>query len=229
MPSSKTIAIANQLSYRYAPNEPDVLRNISFDIRESEVIALTGPSGSGKTTLLSLLGLVRRVSFGHIRLFDIDVATANASEVAALRRRIRFIFQKHYLLRSLTALQNVMAGVMANPNKDRHADTVRALALLDDFGLANDTKKMPDQLSVGQQRVAAARSLVGLPELLLADEPTASLDRASALLVMERIVDAAKASQCGVLLSTHDDRIIGMASRTLQIRDGILSTPKFNE
>jgi putative ABC transport system ATP-binding protein len=224
MADPQTIARVARLSYRYAPNEPDVLCDVSLDIREAEIVALTGPSGSGKTTLLSLLGLVRRTKPGSIQLFDVDVGAASPAQVAALRRRVRLIFQKHYLLRSLTALQNVMAGVMANPSKDRRSDLERAQTLLDQFGLGNEGDKLPDQLSIGQQqRVATARSLIGLPKLLLADEPTASLDRSSAHLVMDRIVGAARTLQCAVLVSTHDDRILSMASRTIQIRDGRLS------
>jgi ABC-type lipoprotein export system ATPase subunit len=113
MASGTILARVSGLSYRYAPHEPVVLHDISLTIREGEIVVLTGPSGSGKTTLLSLLGMLRRVDAGHIRLFDIDVGGANALEIAALRRRVRFIFQKHYLLRSLTALQNVIAGVVA--------------------------------------------------------------------------------------------------------------------
>ena len=108
------LARVSGLSYRYGPHEPVVLRDISLTIREGEIVVLIGPSGSGKTTLLSLLGMMRRVEPGHIRLFDTDVGGASALEIAALRRRVRFIFQKHYLLRSLTALQNVIAGIVAN-------------------------------------------------------------------------------------------------------------------
>ena len=186
-------------------------------------MALSGPSGSGKTTLLSLLGMMRRVEPGHIRLFDIDVGSASALEIAALRRRVRFIFQKHYLLRSLTSMQNVMAGVVANETTDRRGNEARARELLTALGLDNDSGKWPDQLSVGQQqRVAVARSLVGLPDLLLADEPTASLDRMSARLVTDRIIEAARTLHCGVLISTHDDRVMDVATRCLQLSEGML-------
>jgi putative ABC transport system ATP-binding protein len=223
MASGAILARVSGLSYRYAPHEPIVLRDISLTVREGEIVVLTGPSGSGKTTLLSLLGMMRRVEPGHIRLFDTDVGGASALEIAALRRRVRFIFQKHYLLRSLTALQNVIAGVVANPTTDRHSNETRALGLLTALELGDHTSKWPDQLSVGQQqRVAVARSLVGLPDLLLADEPTASLDRMSGRLVIDRISETARTRCCGVLISTHDDRIMDVATTRLQISDGML-------
>jgi putative ABC transport system ATP-binding protein len=139
MASGVIIARVSGLSYRYAPHEPVVLRDISLSIREGEIVVLTGPSGSGKTTLLSLLGMMRRVEPGHIRLFGTDVGSASAPEIAALRQRVRFIFQKHYLLRSLTALQNVIAGVVANPTTDRHSNETRALGLLTALELGDHT------------------------------------------------------------------------------------------
>ena len=223
MVSEAILACVSGLSYRYAPHEPLVLRDISLTIREGEIVVLTGPSGSGKTTLLSLLGMMRRVEPGHIRLFNTDVGTAGALEIAALRRRVRFIFQKHYLLRSLTALQNVIAGVVANATTDRHWNETSAQGLLTALELGEHASKWPDQLSVGQQqRVAVARSLVGLPDLLLADEPTASLDRMSGRLVIDRISEAARTTHCGVLISTHDDRIMDVATTRIQISDGTL-------
>src|SRR6266545_1857229 len=223
MASGAILARVSGLSYRYAPHEPIVLRDISLTIRQGEIVVLTGPSGSGKTTLLSLLGMLRRVEPGHIRLFDTDVGGASALEIAALRRRVRFIFQKHYLLRSLTALQNVIAGVVANATTDRHWNEERASQLLTALELGDHSSRWPDQLSVGQQqRVAVARSLVALPDLLLADEPTASLDRASGRLVIDRISEAVRTTHCGVLISTHDDRIMDVATTCMQISDGML-------
>jgi putative ABC transport system ATP-binding protein len=222
MASGVIIARVSGLSYRYAPHEPVVLRDISLSIREGEIVVLTGPSGSGKTTLLSLLGMMRRVEPGHIRLFGTDVGSASAPEIAALRQRVRFIFQKHYLLRSITALQNVIAGVVAKATTDRDGNQARALGLMTAFELGDYTSKWPDQLSVGQQqRVAVARSLV-LPDLLLADEPTASLDRMSGRMVIDRISEAVRTTHCGVLISTHDDRIMDVATSRIQISDGML-------
>ena len=120
-------------------------------------------------------------------------------------------------------MQNVMAGVVANETTDRHGNEASARELLTALGLDDDSGKWPDQLSVGQQqRVAVARSLVGLPDLLLADEPTASLDRMSARLVTDRIIEAARTLHCGVLISTHDDRVMDVATRCIQLSEGML-------
>src|SRR6267154_1395977 len=225
MATGATVATLSGLSYRYAPNAPDVLRNISLDICEGDIVVLTGPSGSGKTTLLSLIGMLRQVPAGRIRLFETDVGAATDREIAKLRRRVRFIFQKHYLLRSLTALQNVVAGVVVDETTQAQWNDERAMGLLATFGLAEHAGKWPDQLSVGQQqRGAVARALVALPDLLLADEPTASLDRDSARLVAELIREAALTLHCGVLISTHDDRILDVATRRLHLNDGVLTT-----
>jgi putative ABC transport system ATP-binding protein len=222
--SAPVLASVTGLTYRYAPQEPDVLRDVSLTIGAGEIVALTGPSGSGKTTLLSLLGMMRRVEPSRIHLFDTDIGSASAGDITELRRRVRFIFQKHYLLRSLTAQQNVIAGAVLNPRTDRRMSEEQALTLLAAFGLGDDGDKWPDQLSVGQQqRVAVARSLINQPELLLADEPTASLDRGSARLVTDRIFEAARTLQCGVLISTHDEAIMASATRCLQLRNGLLS------
>lgn len=183
---------------------------------------LTGPSGSGKTTLLSLMGLLRRAPPGQIRLFDTDIGEASDREIARLRRRVRFVFQKHYLLRSLTVVQNVMAGIFGD-QAQRDWDQTRAITLLEAVGLGDQVGKWPDQLSGGQQqRVAVARALIGSPDLLLADEPTGSLDRESARLVVEHIRTYAASRNCGVLISTHDERIMDVGTRQLRLRDGVL-------
>jgi len=216
------VEISN-LSYRYGPTAPVVIRNVSLTVREEEVVVLTGPSGSGKTTLLSLVGMLRRVPPGHVRLFGTDLGVATDREITALRKRVRIIFQRHYLLRSLTALQNTVAGIVSDETTDWEWNETRALNLLDAVGLAEHVHKRPDQLSGGQQqRVAVARALVALPDLLLADEPTASLDRASARAVAERIKDIAATLRCGVIISTHDDRILDIATRRVHLLDGEL-------
>src|SRR5262249_56623729 len=140
-----------------------------------------------------------------IRLFDTDVGGASALEIAALRRRVRFIFQKHYLLRSLTALQNVIAGVVANAATDRHSNETRALGLLTALELGDHASKWPDQLSVGQQqRVAVAPLLVGLAGLLLSAAPTPPLGRKSGRLLLGPLRGTAPTQRCGGFISTPD-------------------------
>jgi putative ABC transport system ATP-binding protein len=223
MGDAAILAEVANLSYRYGPAAPLVIRNVSISVREEEVVVLTGPSGSGKTTLLSLIGMLRRVPPGHVRLFGIDLGEATDEEITLLRKRVRIIFQRHYLLRSLTALQNVVAGIVADETTDWEWNETRAMNLLEVVGLAGHEQKRPDQLSGGQQqRVAVARALVALPDLLLADEPTASLDRESARAVAERIKDVAATLRCGVIISTHDERILDIATRRIHLLDGEL-------
>jgi putative ABC transport system ATP-binding protein len=219
------IAEVNGLTYRHRGRVegPATLQDVSLVLREAEVVVLTGASGSGKTTLLSIIGLLRRVPPGYVRLFGADVGAAGEAELAQLRRRLRFIFQKHYLLRSLTVLQNVVAGVLADDTSDPQWNISRATSLLEAVGLAAHLHDWPDRLSGGQQqRVAVARALVGLPDLLLADEPTASLDRESALLVADQLRDLAATLGCCVLLTTHDERIMNIGTRRLQVVEGRL-------
>jgi len=223
MGEAPVLAEVANLSYRYGPAAPLVIRNVSLAVREEEIVVVTGPSGSGKTTLLSLIGMLRRVPPGHVRLFGTDLGAATPREIMALRKRVRIIFQRHYLLRSLNALQNVVAGIVADETTDWEWNETRAMNLLDVVGLAEHAHKRPDQLSGGQQqRVAVARALVALPDLLLADEPTASLDRASARVVAERIKEVAASLRCGVIVSTHDERILDIATRRLHLHDGEL-------
>jgi putative ABC transport system ATP-binding protein len=217
------LASVTGLSYRYHKTTPLVLRDVSIDISPGEIVMVTGPSGSGKTTLLSLIGMLRRAPPGQIRLLSIDIGRASDDEIAGLRRRVRFVFQKHYLLRSLTVLQNVVAGALGLASADTASMTDRAAKMLKAVGLGDQIGKWPDQLSTGQQqRVAIARALVGMPQLLLADEPTASLDRESARLVAEHIRDFAAKIGYGVMISTHDERIMDIATRRVSLHDGVV-------
>jgi len=214
------------LSYRYGKvvDAPPAIRDVSFELHEGEIVILTGPSGSGKSTLLSIMGLLLRVPPGFVRIGGVDVATASQAEVLELRRRIRFIFQKSHLLGSLTVLQNVMAALIIDRTSDPEWNVSRAELFLQHFGLGELMNRWPEQLSGGQQqRVAVARALVGLPDILLADEPTASLDAESARTVIEKIHEIATKLRCGVVLTTHDDRIMQIATRRMHIVDGVLS------
>jgi putative ABC transport system ATP-binding protein len=211
------------LSYRYRADGPAVLNEISLTVQEGEIVVLTGASGSGKTTLLSILGMLRRVPPGYVQLFGTDIGAASELEIAALRRRVRVIFQRHYLLRSLTVLQNVMIGIAADETSSPGWNTTRAVTFLENVGLAEHMQKWPDHLSGGQQqRVAVARALVSLPDFLLADEPTASLDTASARLVADQIREIVLTLGCGVVIATHDERIMHVATRCVHLAEGSL-------
>ena len=199
----------------------DVLFDINMQVREGELVIVTGPSGSGKTTLLTILGTMRKPSEGKLQLLGADTAGVAGAELDALRNRIRFLFQKRNLLSSLTALQNVIAGVSTTPLTDPAWDEPRARYLLGVLGLADKAEAWPDELSGGQQqRVAIARVLIGLPDLIIADEPTSALDRVAGRLVVDQLKDLAMRAKCAVVLSTHDERIFDVATRRLHIEDG---------
>ena len=164
--------------YGEGPQRADVLFDINMQVREGELVIVTGPSGSGKTTLLTILGTMRRPSEGKLRLLGTDIVGLQGRELDVLRNRIRFLFQKRNLLSSLTAIQNVIAGVSTTPLADPNWDEARARHLLGMLGLSDKADAWPDELSGGQQqRVAIARVLIGLPDLIIADEPTSALDR----------------------------------------------------
>ena len=207
--------------YGEGPQRVDVLFDINMQVREGELVIVTGPSGSGKTTLLTILGTMRRPSEGKLQLLGADTGGLAGPELDALRNRIRFLFQKRNLLSSLTALQNVIAGVSTTPLADPNWDERRARHLLAILGLADKGDAWPDELSGGQQqRVAIARVLIGLPDLIIADEPTSALDRVSGRLVVDQLKDLALRAKCAVVLSTHDERIFDVATRRLHIEDG---------
>ena len=199
----------------------DVLFDINMQVREGELLIVTGPSGSGKTTLLTILGTMRRPSEGNLRLLGTDVGGLTNAELDKLRNRVRFLFQKRNLLSSLTALQNVIAGVSTTALTHPDWDETRARHLLNLLGLGDKAESWPDELSGGQQqRVAIARVMIGLPDLIIADEPTSALDRVAGRLVVDQLKDLAMRAKCAVVLSTHDERIFDVANRRLHIEDG---------
>ncbi len=207
--------------YGEGPQRVDVLFDINMQVREGELVIVTGPSGSGKTTLLTILGTMRKPSEGKLQLLGADTTGLAGAELDSLRNRIRFLFQKRNLLSSLTAIQNVIAGVSTTPLTDPDWDERRARYLLGVLGLADKGDAWPDELSGGQQqRVAIARVLIGLPDLIIADEPTSALDRVAGRLVVDQLKDLAMRAKCAVVLSTHDERIFDVASRRLHIEDG---------
>ena len=207
--------------YGEGPQRVDVLFDINMQVREGEVVIVTGPSGSGKTTLLTILGTMRRPSEGKLKLLGEDTVGLGGGQLDVLRNRVRFLFQKRNLLSSLTALQNVIAGVSTTPLADPEWDEKRARHLLGLLGLGDKADAWPDELSGGQQqRVAIARVLIGLPDLIIADEPTSALDRVSGRVVVDQLKDLALRPKCAVVLSTHDERIFDVASRRLHIEDG---------
>lgn len=197
------------------------LAGIDLDILPGQVTALMGPSGSGKTTLLSIIGCILRPSRGEVRLFGEEV-----SELAEARRnevrlaRIGFVFQGYNLFPTLNARQNVEL-VLELKGTRRAERRHQAMNLLDAVGLLDKSESYPADLSGGQkQRVAVARALAGEPGLVLADEPTAALDLDSGRRVMGLFRHLARNARRGVVVVTHDSRILDLADRVVQLEDG---------
>lgn len=199
----------------------EVLSNVEFQLKPGEVVILEGPSGSGKTTLLTLIGALRTVQSGSLQCLGTELYRARRRRLMQTRSSIGFIFQSHNLLACLSAWENVAVALRNKRNISKRQYYRRAKAILDAVGLGDRIEAYPDQLSGGQkQRVAIARALVTRPRLILADEPTSSLDKQTGRDVVEIIQNLAREESCGVLLVTHDNRILDIADRIIYMEDG---------
>ena len=197
-----------------------VLTDIDLDLAPGQIVVMTGPSGSGKTTLLTLIGALRSVQHGSLQVMGTELNGLDAAERVGVRRSIGFIFQAHNLFDSLTARQNVMLALDLYAH-DRATRRARADGILGVLGLAHRAGHKPAALSGGQrQRVAIARALVNEPKLILADEPTAALDRDASRDVTEILQRLASRHGAAVVLVTHDNRILDVADRIVNLVDG---------
>ncbi|NJK34606.1 MAG: ATP-binding cassette domain-containing protein [Oscillatoriales cyanobacterium SM2_2_1] len=202
-----------------------VLFDITLAIAPGEIVILSGPSGSGKTTLLSLMGGLRAPQTGSLRILGQELVGSAPAVQIACRRACGYIFQAHNLHGSLTALENVMMGLEVQ-GISRPERRLRAADMLHLVGLGQRQEYYPENLSGGQkQRVAIARALVGNPRLILADEPTAALDKQSGREVVELMQTLAQERHCTILLVTHDNRILDVADRLIYMEDGRLADP----
>jgi putative ABC transport system ATP-binding protein len=226
MPDEPPI-IARNLQHFYG--EGSLRKQILFDINlqfdEAEIVILTGPSGSGKTTLLTLAGALRSVQEGSMRVLGQELRDADKDTLSEIRKSIGFIFQAHNLLEALTARQNVQMSLALNEGTTREEADAKTVKILESVGLANRIDYHPNHLSGGQkQRVAIARALVNRPKIILADEPTAALDKKSGREVVQILHDLAKQQGTTILLVTHDNRILDVADRILTLEDGRISS-----
>ncbi len=222
-PSPNTPVIRTEnLCHSYGKGElrTQILHDLTFDVRRGEITLLVGPSGSGKSTLLTLIGALRSVEEGSIQVLGQELKGADETVLMQTRRRIGFIFQSHNLVSSLTVLQNVQILLqLTEPKPQERRD--KAIALLEAVGLSHRLHHFPEELSGGQrQRVAIARALAPEPELVLADEPTASLDSRSGQDVVELLGNLCRDRGSAVLLVTHDLRLLNDADRIWAIEDG---------
>jgi putative ABC transport system ATP-binding protein len=205
--------------------QKQVLFDIHLDLYPGEIVILTGPSGSGKTTLLTLMGGLRSTQSGSLQILGQEVLNAPETQLSQLRRNIGYIFQAHNLLSFLTAQQNVRMSLELHDRfLDQDLDALAA-QMLTAVGLGDHIHYYPNQLSGGQrQRVAIARALVSHPKIVLADEPTAALDRKSGRDVVEIMGQLAKEQGSSIVLVTHDNRILDIADRIVSMEDGRLAT-----
>ena len=199
-----------------------VIFDASLTIERGSFTILRGPSGSGKTTLLTLMGCLRKLQDGSIRLLGQELRDADNTAQQVLRRRLGFIFQAHNLHESLTARQNTLMGLQVHgPGGDTAKQNAAAVRLLESLGLGSRIDYLPEKLSGGQkQRVAIARALVSNPEIVFADEPTAALDRDSGLYVVRMLKTLGQIRGTSTVMVTHDSRIIEPADRIISIEDG---------
>lgn len=213
------------LSHYYGKGalKKQTLFDINLEIFAGEIVIMTGPSGSGKTTLLSLIGGLRSVQEGSLKLLGEEISGASEKQLVRFRRKIGYIFQAHNLLGFLSARQNVQMSVELNKKVSQQEAINKSVAMLREVGLGERLDYYPENLSGGQkQRIAIARALVNSPKLVLADEPTAALDKQSGRDVVELMQRLAKEQGSTILMVTHDNRILDIADRIVSMEDGRL-------
>ncbi len=216
-----TVSVQN-LNHSFGQGElkRQVLFDNHLDVSQGEIVIMTGPSGSGKTTLLTLIGALRTVQDGSLVVLGQQLSGLPKSRLVHVRREIGFIFQAHNLFQSLSATQNVRMALQLKPNL-RSTEVSRAHELLETLGLGHRLGYKPQALSGGQkQRVAIARALATRPRLILADEPTAALDKQSSRDVVDLLQRYAREEGCTILMVTHDSRILDVADRIVNMVDG---------
>ena len=204
--------------------ELEVLKGVNLSVKKGEIVAIIGKSGAGKTTLLQIIGTLDRPTKGQIIIGGTDVFALKDKELAAFRNKhIGFIFQFHQLLPEFTALENVCIPAMIAREKENQYKP-RAEKLLQELGLAERMGHKPNELSGGEkQRVAAARALMMSPDIILADEPTGSLDEKNKKELSELLLQLRKEYGQTILLVTHDKELAGIADRIIEIKDGRIS------
>jgi len=207
--------------YRTGGQTLEALKGIDFSLEPGEFVSIMGPSGSGKTTLLNILGLLATPTEGRLLLEGRDVTDLGDRKRTLLRKRtIGFVFQHFYLLPTLSAVENVEVPRLFDRDRNRRA---RARDLLTRVGLGDRLDHRPDQLSGGQkQRVAIARSLINDPKIVLADEPTGSLDRDTGRQILDEFRRIADEQDVGIIAVTHDELVNEYVDRTVHLVDGSL-------
>ena len=206
------------------PTPVPVLRGTQLTVASGESVAIVGPSGSGKSTLLNLLGTLDTPDSGSVWFEGRDLTRLTSKELATLRnRRIGFIFQNHHLLPQCTVLENVLIPTLAEQRRAPEEAVARAKQLLDRVGLGHRIDHTPGRLSGGErQRTAVVRALINEPVLLLADEPTGALDRASAGEITRLLTELNLKDRLTLIVVTHSAELAGLMGRAVELRDGQL-------
>ena len=210
-------------TYREGSLDTEVLKGVSFDIEQGELVSIIGTSGSGKSTLLHILGALDDASSGNVHFLDQDLAALSSNKQAKLRNQhLGFVYQFHHLLADFSALENVAMPLLIGGVKPTQAKK-EAAALLDKVGLSHRVDHRPSELSGGErQRVAIARALVNKPSLVLADEPTGNLDHATALSIYDLMRELNREYNTAFLVVTHDGELAAKMDRQLHMQDGLL-------
>jgi lipoprotein-releasing system ATP-binding protein len=211
--------------YGYGQNTLTVLKKISLQINEGEIVSIVGPSGAGKSTLLNMIGCLDAFQAGKVIVLGNDISDLSVEDLAGFRNRnIGFIFQMHNLLNEFTALENVMIPLLINRTRKKIAKQ-KALEVLERFDLLNRADHKPAELSGGEcQRIAVARALVGDPNIILADEPTGNLDSINSKLLMDTLLDLVREKNKTIIIVTHDKTLAERTNRTITIVDGAIKS-----
>ncbi len=201
----------------------EVLKGINATIGQGEIVSIIGPSGAGKTTLLQIVGTLEQPDSGDVLFDGVSTQQLKERELAAFRNRnIGFVFQFHQLLPEFTALENVMIPALI-AKQDKSSAEKRAKEILDYLALSNRMSHKPAELSGGEkQRVAVARALINTPAVILADEPSGSLDTQNKQELHQLIFDLRKEMNQTFIIVTHDDNLSTLTDRTIHMRDGVI-------
>ena len=228
MPESAPLVEIRNLNHWFGDGDQrkQVLRSINLSVQPGEITILLGPSGSGKTTLLTMVGGLRSAQDGSLRIFNEELRKTTKTNLTKLRRKVGFIFQAHNLMPYLNAQQNVRLGLEVVPDwldKGQVVMNERCNEVLRQVGLGERINYFPAKLSGGQkQRVAIARALAASPQLLLADEPTAALDKNSGRDVVDLFRNLAREHGTAIVMVTHDNKILDIADRIVKLEQGSL-------